>query len=283
MDAEAEHERNAIQNFLIEVTLPIIATVQDTFCIIGTGTLFRIANRLFLVSAAHILDEFTPDRWAFPTGPHTGTIMTFGQAEFFRPNDESADVCIAELKDPNVIAVLERSGWRILSLHNVWLPDYSADRVYLSGFPSVRAKFEQGNLKGRLFVVPTSLHAQTPEATQYSADAVTKGVDFFMDYKKPINELTGEDVSDVSIKGTSGCSIWGYRKIGWRRHGVWSPEASLCVIGVQSAFLKKDYLRGKSWGVVMIALSGIDDEIKNELTQTVEEIHRKLEAARAAK
>lgn len=271
MNTIDDHQQNAIHNFLIEVTLPIIAVEKDEFVIIGTGTLFTIAGRLFLVSAAHILDHFEPGRWGFPTGPHAGEIKTFGQAAFFRASDPSIDVCVAEILDSQAKADLE-NAWRVLTLRDVWLPDYSADVVYLTGYPSIRAKYEKGNLRGQLFVVPTQFRKDAPQIARLSDDEVRKGIDFFLDYKKAINELTGEDVSAFKIQGTSGSSIWAYRKRGWRDGPVWSPQTSMCVIGIQSAYVHNDYLRCKSWGPVLIALAQVDKKIRAEVELVIEKI-----------
>ena len=43
-----EEERAAIEQFLVQVTVPIIARVSGLFAVIGTGTLFTIAGRYFL-------------------------------------------------------------------------------------------------------------------------------------------------------------------------------------------------------------------------------------------
>jgi hypothetical protein len=226
LQAASDHEKNALRNFFIEVTLPIIAEVKDQFAIIGTGTLFKIAGRKFLITARHILDDFKVEQWAFPTAPDTGTLQLFGAGELITPNEDSLDICVLELRDTEAIKLLERR-WRFLSLENVWLPDRSADAVFLSGFPSARAKWDGKQLRGRMFVVPTTYYPQPPASAKNSDSPVKPGVDFFLEFKKGINELTGEDISNVAMQGTSGCSIWAYRKRGWAPYTVWSPDVPL--------------------------------------------------------
>ncbi len=275
---ESEYENNALHNFFIHATLPLIAKIGEEFCVIGTGTLFKIAGRHFIVTAAHILEDFAADRWAFPTGPHKGTIMTLGASEFLKPNDESVDICVIELKDQDAIACLERE-WRFLTLGNVWLPDLSATSVFLSGFPSVRAKFDGENLRGRLFVVRSNYYTGVPESAKSAKESVQTGVDFFVQFKNSVNELTGENVGDVQIQGTSGCSIWAYREQGWAKHGFWSPEVALRVIGVQSAYVRNDYLRVKNWGVVLRLLMSVDDDIRGEVAPIIDMILAKTKSA----
>jgi hypothetical protein len=269
----SEHENNALHNFFIQVSLPIITTEGDQFFIIGTGTLFKIAGRHFLITAAHILDDFHSERWAFPTGPHSGEIRTFGAAEFTRTTDESADICIVELKDPDAIAMLERE-WRFLTLDNIWLPDLSAQAVFLSGFPSVRAKYADGNLRGRLFVVRSTYNTDRPEPK--GAPPLKRGVDFFIHYQNRVNELTGENIADVQIQGTSGCSIWAYKEQGWVASTVWTPETALRVIGIQSAYVKNQYLRAKSWGAVLLILGNMDPQLRGAVAGVVERIKKAI-------
>jgi hypothetical protein len=266
--ALAEHERSAVHKFLIQVTLPIIIEEDGQFGIAGTGTLFKIADRHFLISAAHILDSYGPEEWAFGTTPGRGLIKTFGQAEFVRTKDPSADICIAELKSPQAIDDLEK-GWRFLTLDNVWLPDLSSDAALLCGFPSAKARFDGKDLNGRLLLCRSNLLPTPPDIKD--SEPITKGLDFFIGFENPVNEITGENVATLDIEGVSGSSLWAYRRTGWDNRAVWSPEHVLKVIGIQSAYMKKEYLRGKSWGVILKMLTEIEG-IRGEARARMEEM-----------
>jgi hypothetical protein len=264
-----KQERSAVRDYLIQVTLPIILERDGRFGIAGTGTLFKIADRRFLISAAHILDSLPPEEWAFGTTPARGVIKTFGAAEFNRSTDPKVDVCVAELKDKNAIADLE-VNWRFLTLDNIWLPDLSSDAALLCGFPSAKASFEDNNLTGRMLLVRSKLLPTPPDV----AESAKKGVDFFVSFENPINELTGENVSRLDIEGVSGSSLWAYRKKGWDKAAVWSPEHVLKVIGIQSAYMKNNYLRGKSWGVILSLLNELDAPIRGEARARMDEMLR---------
>lgn len=275
LQAAGSYERNAIHNFFIDVTLPIITQIGDQFAVIGTGTLFKIAGFRFLITANHIADDFPVEQWAFPSAHDTGTLQTFGCGDLIRPNDDAYDVCVLQLLEPEVIEILDR-GWRFLTLDNVWIPDHSAQAVYLSGFPSIRAKWDGEKLSGRMFVVPTTYYLEPPASVQYSDSPVKRGVDFFLEFKKSANELTGEDISNEKMQGTSGCSIWAYREQGWGDpYSVWTPEVPLKVIGVQSRYLKNEYLRGKSWGTVLRLLSLLGGPVSEEARMAMKQmLHR---------
>jgi hypothetical protein len=247
-----DHVKTGLHSFFINSCVPIITRIGDQFAIIGTGTLFNICNRRFLFTAAHIADDYDVAAWAFPTDPHSGEIHTFGLGDGVKSPE--LDVLIFELKDTDVLRLLE-SKWRFLTLSNVWLPDFSADAVFVAGYPSIRATFEGNRLNGHLFILRRMLRTETPTAALHSEDAVRNGIDFFVDHIESINELTGENVGRERVQGMSGCTIWAYRAHGWDRNwSVWSPELTLRVIGIQSAAVQNNYIRAKSWSAALQSL-----------------------------
>src|SRR3954465_11310340 len=62
-----EAEKRAIHDFFISVTLPILIEQDGQFGIAATGTLFKIAGRCLIVTAAHTYDAFHPDKWHYPS------------------------------------------------------------------------------------------------------------------------------------------------------------------------------------------------------------------------
>jgi hypothetical protein len=48
---------DAIEAFALKVTIPLIDREQNTFGVVGTGTLFNICGRIFLVTAASIVQQ----------------------------------------------------------------------------------------------------------------------------------------------------------------------------------------------------------------------------------
>jgi hypothetical protein len=272
---DTEAEKRAIHDFFISVTLPVLIQEANQFGIAATGTLFKIAGRHFLVTAAHTYETYHPDTWHFPSHPRKGAIHTMGLAEYIQPgsNTDALDIAVVELKDPESIATLEKN-WRFLTLDNIWLPDYSADAVLVAGYPSARTKFEKDNLHAKIFILRQKYRMETPESAL--RHGLTKGVDFFIDYQDAVNEYTGEKVSAVSIKGMSGCSVWAYRKRGWVTRGFWSAEVPLKVIGIQSAQGEGGYLRAKSWGAVVRLLQLLDPDVRDEAERTAQLILSKL-------
>jgi hypothetical protein len=270
----------AFHEFLLHVTLPILFRKDENAGVIGNGTLFKIAGRSFLITAAHIMDDYPVADWAFPTHPRKGRSQGISTGEYVRPSEPGLDVCVIELKDPKVIAILD-ANWRFLTLNNVWLPDLSANAVLLAGYPSIRAQFDGENLSGKIFIVRQQYKDGDPDIPE-DADPLSQGVDFFIDYQDAVNEYTEENISRVHIGGMSGCSVWAYRQIGWASHMFWSPEVPLRVIGIQSGYVEGKYLRAKSWGAILNTLAGFDDAIKIERDEFVARMLARLEKSNRA-
>jgi hypothetical protein len=242
-----EYEKSAIHHFFLHTTLPIIGWVDKVSCIIATGTLFKIVGRHFLITAAHTTESFPPDNWSYPSAPSKGQVYAVGGCNFFTPTEDGLDVAVIELHEPHTIATLTLN-WRFLSLDNVWLPDLSANAVLLAGYPSERVTHVGDNLHGKVFVLRQQFRDGTPESAAYS-EALNTGIDFFLNYENAV----------------SGCSVWAYRQRGWAAHTFWSPEVSLRVVGIQSAFVENKYIRAKSWGAVLHTLSRVDEQLHNEV------------------
>ncbi len=63
------NERAAIDDFIQQVTVPILLDVGPTPSLRGTGTLLCILDKIFLVTARHVLDGIDPQTLSFPKSP----------------------------------------------------------------------------------------------------------------------------------------------------------------------------------------------------------------------
>jgi hypothetical protein len=65
-------EKAAIHDFFIHVNLPILIQEGEKFGIIATGTLFKIAGRSFLITAAQRWKAISPKIGPFRPTPERG-------------------------------------------------------------------------------------------------------------------------------------------------------------------------------------------------------------------
>jgi len=104
----------------------------------------------------------------------------------------------------------------------------------------------------------TLLSAYTERMPQVPAEAkkpVDERLDLFLHYDKEATDINGEVIQTPELGGVSGASIWEYREPPAGQ--LWTAEAALKIIGIQSASLKDKYARAKRWEFVMEMLGEI--------------------------
>ncbi len=137
-----EAARAAIQAFAANSVIQIFAAGLVP---LGTGTLFEVGERAFIVCARHLFDDMDGgllQSIAVPEGPR-GAIVEIAPVELFRPSygERHLDIALIELKDPDVIALLKRS-WRFLSLSDV-AEAPSSGQFVLSAYPQLECLAEK--------------------------------------------------------------------------------------------------------------------------------------------
>ena len=244
---------DAIEGFMAKVCVPILyddpAKQLDQ---VGTGTLFEIDARLFLITASHLLSNADPSHFAIPN-PSTTVSRTLGQFNLFCPTEASIDVAVLELLGKGTMAH-SRASWNVLTLENVHSP--SNDGVFvLSGYPGERAKRKGEGIAGSLLTT-YSRRIEIPEDAEAPVDPQT---DLFLQYSSETVTRAGETIKAPHLGGTSGASVWEYRESDEK--SIWTPEQCLKIVGVQCAFRDARYFRAKSWSAVLSVLQEIDDRL----------------------
>ena len=276
---DVELRRKAVHAFILRASLPLLADAGERMAVLGTGTLFYINERYFIVTAAHILKE-DPDDFnspgidltaiAYPSRLQSAASNTFhpaassalrpaalntlGPFEVFRPKMPfKTDVAVLELKSSSTIAVL-KEGWGFLTLRNVGTPDSCANFI-LAGYLFEGATFKAGIVTQKVLSIQTSLLDYLPEV-----EFPEPGIDQF--YYLPENLEAGDPPQKVtSLKGLSGASIWAYVNF-TPSSALWDASLALQVIGVQSSAKIGCWFRGVDWAVVKSILRNDDVGIR---------------------
>ncbi len=120
--------------FMRTRTLPLVWKADGYTSSIGTGTLFRIAYRHFIVTARHIFDEYEPKKIAYQARrDSTASLFTIGLASVVKPVTETPDVAVIEVIE-DITKERLSNGWVFLALDSVAPP--SADGIFaLMGYP----------------------------------------------------------------------------------------------------------------------------------------------------
>ncbi|KDR26211.1 MULTISPECIES: hypothetical protein [Caballeronia] len=246
----------AIERFAFNVTLPILLEVGADTVLRATGTLFRIAQRRFVITARHIFDNVDHEKFGYPESPLQGGTSTFGTANYILPKEEHVDVAVIELLDEKTIQCLD-TNWQYLSLDNVAPVSGSTsdNAFFVSGYPGSLTEMDRGWVKGRLVTAYTQRMRSVPSGAE---DPIVPGLDLFFDYSGEATSVTGQPIQTPELPGVSGASIW---EVVDNVSGVWSPEAATRVVGVQSAYIHSKYIRAKSWLAVAQVLELADEQL----------------------
>ncbi|MCA8043593.1 hypothetical protein [Burkholderia seminalis] len=250
-------ESAAIEKFALSVTVPIFLEMGDWGGLLATGTLFKIDERAFLITARHIFDDVQDaSKLAYPENPLRGGLYTFGSINILKPTEEHIDVAAIELLSPETVQRLN-ANWKFLGLANVASASMTTSdgSCFVSGYPESLTQNVQGWTKGKFVTAYTQrFHDVPPEARL----PVIPDLDLFFDYSDEGTSITGETVQTPELPGVSGASIW---ELVSSTSSVWSPEAVTRVVGIQSAYVHSKYIRAKSWWAVAKVLEQADEQL----------------------
>lgn len=241
---------------LEQSVVPILRYQGDEAHAHGTGTLFRIANKSFLITASHVVEDEKHD-FAIPDFP-SGLINLHGELH----GNRIRDFAIWDLPS----GVVDRlSHYRFLSVHQA---DRKNERpkkgVYMtSGYPcelTVSNVDELGTKKMRMRPL-TQLAAiyagDTSHISNYDPNDISNyDPKMHLLLGTPKREaqmlIEGEVALPHRVNGMSGCSIWQVYYEGLStKH--WTPQDAVIVAiqtGVYSLYSKGDVTKGTRWCVV---------------------------------
>jgi hypothetical protein len=245
----------AVEQFTAHVTIPVLYDDPAAANQIGTGTLFTVDRRLFLVTARHLFDNQDLTRFSIPAPPDP-QLHTLGEFNLLRPTEEVIDVAVLELKANTTINRLTSGWWRPLTLENV-APASQQGLFALCGYPSERAVVRGGLIGGSLITAYTERVLPIPPEAE---PPIIPNLDLFFHYDAQAIDLKGKAIATPHLGGCSGASIWEYRE----PKGIlfWTPEQCLHIVGVQSSFRRGRYFRGKSWAAVLEVLRQTDQSLR---------------------
>lgn len=249
--------KELVGQFMRTRTIPLVWKADGYTSSVGTGTLFKIANRHFIIAARHIFDTYNAEKIAYQARrDNTTSLATIGLARVVKPTTKDPDVAVIELLE-DITKDRLAAGWEFLTLDNV--APASVDGVFaLMGYPQFTCQSELWTPpKG--IVYSSNRIMETPE----DAENVNPDVDLFFEYGRTAI-ADGEEIDAPELKGTSGGSVWEYVGL---EGGLWAPEKVVKVVGVQSARLKGKYFRAVSWAVIASILNQMDPDLKEAVMQ----------------
>jgi hypothetical protein len=219
----AELEARELEAFLIAISGSVVAIIGkqngEFGKAVGTGTLVRVGEKPFLVTAAHVIEDCTPDELRFLMPDETliqdrepGEKPKLKPTKIFSREplilrsckvDQKLDIAAIEMSDIYL-------GFPNLSFTEIVpapkIPPEGSDTVMM-GFPSERAQ----PLAGNYVVFRYVEYPRVVDPGGHIYKDFDPGTQFLLDY--PASE-------DYDPAGFSGSALWGRKE----EAGLWQPN-----------------------------------------------------------
>lgn len=252
-DRVVRQAKEAVKRFTGMAVVPVMRPIAGEIRPIGTGTLLRVNSRLFVITAAHLFDDAALNQFYLPTSAVNGKAAKIIGSIVRAKNHDEIDIAVIEILDQHLADAL-RQGWQPVTLAQVGEPTDQGQFV-LVGYPSERQQIRDTTYE---YGVCTAFTSRI--AIPSNANGASEEIDLFFKYAKTAIDEDGKPLSTPHLRGASGGSVWQYRDPS--AAGIWSPEKSLTLVGVQASTMDGEWFRATRWSVVLDALGYKDDELR---------------------
>jgi hypothetical protein len=258
MSHEGYERVQALIQFALKRSVALLVENNDGETECATGTLLKIRDRHFIITAQHVFDNV--DRETFrmlPSGKTTDEIP-MGEYTLVTPKDRpDIDVAAIELSARTVTSLIAR-GSLFCSEHKVDLRG-PAEPTYIIGFPA------KSHIAPENFIVkPLTFQGRFRDPPASLQQPPITGVDFFYEHARHVYRNLDEDVSrSPEFHGVSGASAWFLIK---PREEFSADECAL-IGGIQVACDFGSYIRVQSWRAVATLLGMHDIELAKALAE----------------
>jgi len=223
---------------------PIVGMVKGRALQCGTGTLFKIGDRRFIITAAHVMETMSKaegDPLISDHAPHSAAVPLYdSRAVMFR--NKWGDCAVVEVQ-PAIVEHVPNRRW-VTMLDFAYPPPTPNDLYYVCGYPS---QLTETTASGGLS------HA--------AMGFLTFGIghDGLGDFDDTLNlAFRGPDGTErttdgvlvpSSLKGISGSAVWrvysGEPESSWKSDGI-------KIIGIQTGvYERKKAIKATVWGAVL--------------------------------
>ncbi len=243
-------EVEAIRQRVCRVTVPIASNRGGAFPDpVGSATILRADNRVFLITAAHVLEDETGETLFVSASRTSAPPVQLAPATLVRPKlSDAPDIAVIEVLNEDARAALI-DGWECASLDDIGDAS-SAGLFILSGYPSDRLRVQDTTL---MCTCITAITERLPEPPTDTRDPVDPARDLFFLYGPQGCFADGEPADSPHLLGTSGGGVWEFSNA--RPAGVWTAQKALKLVGIQSSARHFEWFRAHTSRSVREALN----------------------------
>lgn len=232
-------EHVAIGRYLSSRVVPLTYEGEGQAAVRGTGTFFRYRSKVYLVTAAHVVDGIDAALLGVPDRPNGNVaIWNLNDVTVYHPRDtDRFDVAVIELLNPNFHARVA-SSWHVLDETEVVEPTEDDENFVLAGYPAEAVEFRGGGL------VPKPMLQLFTKRYDGETDEPVPDYDLLLRFPRSAKAIYGDERSTPHLGGVSGTVVYARRE---PPPGLWSPDQVLRPVGIQVSMKRGEYIRVKRW------------------------------------
>jgi hypothetical protein len=210
-------------------TVPVLVNYQAGSDDMGAGVLIEVGNRLFVATAAHIIEEkprVVPDAFSMPAQDDDTGIVRRG----IHPDPE-LDLGFLELEQNDRMKAICRAS---CSLEQVYLgkpPEPAGPMLHVVGFPVAARRLTRRGCEVEKRLLGSHFARQTDNH-------------YYLSYPEKGWRITATTEEEFpfypSPKGFSGSGLWGFNQSGTDE--LFSPQRHIRLYGIQCSWLSADRL-----------------------------------------
>lgn len=255
--------------------MPIVKSNWPAIRQLGTGTLFKIADRHFVVTAGHVLDDAAKNDATLAIGGSDGRFVVVGGGWIKSAPAEAGDlydIAVHVLSEP---AVARLSGAAFLRLSDVSFDSFSNHRFFaLFGFPQIWATPSDkpsDEMKFKALQFSTFKYSGTTSGLQ----GYDPTVHLLLDAQdERVFDESGADMEfrlrqgirasfPGDLEGISGCSVW---KLGSEASvHDWKPEDARLVAVQTGVYRERKVIKATRWAAVTTLIHQAYPELRPAL------------------
>ena len=237
-----QHSRAMMEHLIPRSVAVIKHTIADDPDDIGSGTPIEIADRYFVSTAAHILDDVEISQLGvIALGSQPGkfdrrTPHLVGWGRRGGGKYDAVDIAWLEIHPRAAPFLISEWGRTFVKLDRVSLAPVPPEApMYVFGAPAQFTRVSQRKGQPRLGVL--ALPFLTRAIPLQGSGTV--GHDLYVEYLREM--LTADGPKPMpAAPGLSGSGLW---RVNPNAHGIWSPDSAQ-LVGVQHSWREHEYLRG---------------------------------------
>jgi hypothetical protein len=199
----------AHEEFLRLVTVPVLINREKGVDVLGTGTLFEIETKIFLVTAKHLFDDENYNKVAMPASPNDRTIAYLNDNKLHLLGDQTSrelDICAIELRHAPLVEYVKRH-WTCLTLDDTTTPA-SEGRFIVCGYPSSLSSHRKNGHEIDVVTKILAFYTNRIPSPQNAERPVDDSIDIFLRHGSVNRTIDGERAQSPKFQGVSGASIW---------------------------------------------------------------------------